>query len=109
MTRRIVLALAWVTLALAFISGLWLTWWLYLLVLSLQIPAWLLLVRFWETPAERRLDRLIRDKRNRRFLKAQGVTCEGLSRPPWSSRSTLPTSRPPSAPQAGPTARRRSG
>ena len=96
--RRIVLALAWVTLALAFISGLWLTWWLYLLVLSLQIPAWLLLARFWEMPQDRRL---------RQWAKAHPP--ESLSRPPWSSRSTLPTSRPLSAPQAGPTARRRSG
>jgi len=68
--RRIVLALAWVTLALAFISGLWLTWWLYLLVLSLQIPAWVLLDRLneaWkcreaETQA---MDRLIRESRAR--------------------------------------------
>ena len=85
MTRRIVLGLAFLTLAVAFLSGFWLTGWLYMIVLSAQIPMWLLLEhlnRAW-AQREREEDRMIR-RIERRLAEMQN------QRLPYSRRSEIP-------------------
>src|SRR3990167_6534535 len=114
MTGRILTALAALTfmaLAVWAVYGPRIGFWLTMAVLAGLTVLWARLARRREQrQADRHLDRLIRDERNRRFLKAQGVTCESpesLSRPPRSSRSTLPDATPgrssaPYAPSSGP-------
>lgn len=95
-----VLTLAWGVLAAALLSGLWLGFWLYMLVLSAQIPAWVLLERLnqrWERleVENKAMERLRRDHppRSHSLLTLHRKLMEdGLSS---TSRSTSARGRPP--------------